>query len=81
MSDPLLDAVADLPLALPDPGRAARVRARCHARLGRGARRRSRRPGSESADRRPLWEPFVAGLGLVYVGESVYLALRLYGLV
>ena len=74
MSDVLSRALDDLPHADPDPRRTARVRSRCHAVLARHAGR--------SAARRParrLWEPFVVGLGGVYVAVILAQTLLLYG--
>jgi hypothetical protein len=76
MNDPLIRAIANLPLAAPDANRSAQVRARCHARLGRMGLRRS--PGRAQA-KRPLWAPAFVVLGVLYVGQSLYLALRLAG--
>lgn len=76
MNDPLISALANLPLAAPDASRTERTRARCHARL---ARARSRRSPGRRSNRRQLWEPLVAGLGLLYVSQSIYLALQVAG--
>ena len=38
--DPLIDAIRALPEHTPDPRREARVRAACHARIARRARRK-----------------------------------------
>jgi len=75
MTDPLLRLLASLPSAEPDPVRAARVRAKCHAALARVQPRPSPR-------RRPtglLWEPLVAGLGGLYLTETIRLVLHAYG--
>ena len=74
MTDPLLRLLENLPDAEPDPRRSARVSARCRAALTRGhahrARPRSHRVG----------ETVLAGLGAVYLLESVRQALLLYGI-
>jgi hypothetical protein len=69
--------LANLPDAEPDRARAARIRTRCHAALARGRESRApRRPG-----RARLRETLLAGLGAVYLIESVRQALFLLGIV
>ena len=75
MNDPLLRMLADLPPAEPDRERAARVRARCHTAL---ARRQPRVAGRRGGSR--LNETLLAGLGVVYLIETVRQALFLFGL-
>jgi hypothetical protein len=77
MTDPLLRMLASLPQAEPDRGRAARVRTRCHIALARGRRPRAPR---RSAGRR-LRGTLLAGLGGLYLMETVRQALLLSGLV
>jgi hypothetical protein len=77
MNDPLLAMVARLPQAEPDARRAARVRTRCHAAL---ARREARRAPKPPATATRIWEPALAGLCLVYLGEVIRQALRLYSM-
>jgi hypothetical protein len=76
LTDPLFRMLANLPEAEPDPVRAARVRTRCHGVL---ARRRPRSPRPGGALR--VWEAVVAGLGGVYLTETIRQMLRLYGIV
>jgi hypothetical protein len=74
VNDPIR-LLADLPVATPDPRRAARIRTRCHAAL---AKRRPRRlEGGQRVT--GAWQPLLAGLGGLYFTESVRLALRLAG--
>lgn len=76
MTDPMLRLLANLPQAEPDRARTARVRAACHRVLARS------RPPSHPPRRRTVstWEPLVAGLGGVYLTESIRLALHLVGI-
>ncbi len=74
MNDPLLRMLSDLPQAEPDRARAARVRARCHTALARSQPRAQRRGGPR------LTEAMLAGLGVVYLIESVRQALLFLGL-
>lgn len=76
MTDPLIRKLAALPAAGPDPARAARVRARCHARLARTSRR-VRRPTRQTPGR--FWAPLAAGLGGLYLVEAIRQALQVYG--
>ena len=76
MNDPLLERLARLPDAAPDPDRIARLRARCHARLARRPPRASR----PSARARAGWESVVIGVGAGYVIETMRQALYMYGL-
>lgn len=77
MTDPSLRLLANLPEAEPDPRRAARVRARCHAVLARG--RQSRASRSHRAPR--LTRTLLAGLGGLYLMETFRQALLLMGIV
>jgi hypothetical protein len=73
-----LSRLADLPSTTPDPQRAARVTARCRARLARqAARARSRR----SPGRRPvaMWQPLLLVLGAGYMAAVVVQTLNVYG--
>jgi hypothetical protein len=72
VTDPLLRMLEGLPQAAPDRARAARVRARCHAALARG--RRPRRP-------RRFTESLLAGLGAVYLIDTIREVLLLLGIV
>lgn len=77
MTDPLLRMLANLPQAEPDRARAARVRMQCHAALARG-----RQPGAARRSGGPrLSETLLAGLGGVYLMETVRQALLLFGIV
>ena len=75
MTDPLLRMLAALPQGEPDPDRAAHVRATCHAVL---ERRRVRRSAQPTGAARP-WELVVAGLGGIYLTETLRQALLFYG--
>lgn len=74
MNDPLLRMLADLPQAEPDRKRAARIRARCHTALARSQPRMLRRSGGPR-----LNETLLAGLGVVYLIETVRQALFFMG--
>ena len=75
MTEPLLRRLATLPSAEPDPVRAARVRAKCHAALARRRPRRSARRHHAAF----VWEPLVAGLGGLYLTETIRQVLHAYG--
>lgn len=77
MTDPLFRLLANLPEAEPDRRRAARVRTRCHAVLARGRQPRASRSGRASRLTRTL----LAGLGGVYLMETLRQALLLMGIV
>jgi hypothetical protein len=80
MADPLIRRLAELPMAVPDPARAERLRHRCRATLTRSARRAPSVP--LTAPRRViamLWPPVVAGLGVVYLAAVILVALAVYG--
>lgn len=74
MNDPLLRMLGDLPQAEPDRERAARIRARCHTALARSQPRAPRRSGPR------IGETLLAGLGVVYLFETVRQALFFLGL-
>jgi hypothetical protein len=76
MTDPLLRLLAHLPQAEPDRARAARVRMRCHAALVRG--QQSRAPRLRG---RRFRATLLAGLGGVYLIETVRQALLVLGMV
>ncbi len=80
MADPLIRRLAELPIAVPDPARAERLRHRCRATLMQSARRAPSVP--LTAPRRliaMLWPPVVAGLGVVYLAAVILVAVALYG--
>ena len=77
MTDPLLGMLANLPQAEPDLARAERVRRRCHAILATRRKPRASRPGEGMR----LEETLLAGLGAVYLVETVRQALLLIGIV
>ncbi len=66
MTNPLFRLLTALPLAEPDPVRAARVRTACHAALARRRTRRSAQPRGAAR----IWEFVVAGLGGIYLTET-----------
>jgi hypothetical protein len=75
-ADPAIRLMERLPRAAPDPARAARTRARCHAALGR--QRAVRRTARQVRAR--AWESaLVAGVCAAYLTEVVRSALHLYG--
>jgi len=80
MADPLIRRLAELPMAVPDPARAERLRHRCRATLTSSARRAPSvpltAPGRVIA---MLWPPVVAGLGVVYLAAVILVALAVYG--
>jgi hypothetical protein len=67
--------LSDLRVATPDPRRAARIRARCHA----GLAERQPRPLRRLERAAGVWQPLLAGLGSLYFTESLWLALRFAG--
>ena len=77
MSEPLIQLLAELPSAEPDPTRAERIRMGCRARL------RHEAPGASAPRRRrppvQLWQPLIVVLGVAYLTEVVVQALRVYG--
>lgn len=76
MSEPLIRLMAELPPVEPDPGRAARTRIRCRARL---ARQGPRAPASRLRTAQ-AWQLMMALLGAAYLTEAIVQAVRLYGL-
>ena len=77
MTDSLFNMLSHLPQAEPNRAREARTRARCHAILRKHQPHRSARPGVGP----PIWAALVAGLGSVYLVETIHQALRLYGFI
>ena len=79
MSEPLIQLLAHLPAAAPDPRRGERIKARCRKRLPRQAAgpSNSRAPAPRGSTA-PLWQPFIAALGVAYLTEVVVQALRFY---
>jgi hypothetical protein len=77
MTDSLFNMLSHLPQAAPGQTRAARTRARCHAVLKK--RQPHRTPRSSVGPR--VWAALVAGLGSVYLMETIRQALRLYGFI
>jgi hypothetical protein len=75
MTDPLLRLLHNLQQATPDPSRAARIRARCHAAL-------AHRPHRDSVwgDAADFWAPIAAGFGGIYLTALLRQALVAYGL-
>ena len=81
MPEPLIQSLAELPTAEPDPVRAAQVRGRCRARLKRqAARQPTSRAPVPRGKMQPLWQPLIAALGVAYLTEVVVEAIRFYGL-
>ena len=76
MNDPLLQLLDGLPSARLDPGRANRIRVRCHAAL---VRQRGRASDGDRTVRR--WPPIAVGLGGLYLTEVLHQVLALYGIV
>lgn len=75
MTDRLFRMLAELPEAAPDPGRAARVRSRCHAALARSRRTRRGPHGLRATD------ALLASLAAAYLIETVRQALHVIGIV
>ncbi len=75
MSDALNRLLADLPMAEPDPSRAARVHASCRAKLAR----RAARPAPPTVRRPPVWPRLVAVLGVAYLIAAVAEAVAMMG--
>jgi hypothetical protein len=75
----VIDALAVLSTHEPDPIRADRVRARCHAALQRERGRRRRVPPLSSTGRLRRFEPAIVGcLCAVYLVEVLVRAMKLY---
>jgi hypothetical protein len=66
LPDPILPGVSRLPVLVPNEQRAARLRARCHARLARRAPEKTRGFGPAA----------VAGFCLLYLSAVVHDVLR-----
>ena len=80
MSDALIELLAELPPAEPDPARAERLRMGCRARLARQAPRASASRGPLQSGRTvQVWQPLIAVLGVAYLTEVIVQALRVYG--
>jgi hypothetical protein len=77
--DQVRQDLARLRALTPDPARAARVRARCHARLARGRRRAERSTEAVGFGRRILAPAVVLGLCALYVASLVGTTLRVRG--
>jgi hypothetical protein len=77
MTDSLFNMLARLPQAGPSQARTARTRARCHGVLNRHRPRRSPRSGVGPH----VWAALVAGLGSVYLMETIHQALRIFGFI
>ena len=74
MSEPLMQLLAELPPAEPEPARAERIRMRCRARLARHA---PREPDSRIQSAR-VWQPLIAVLGVAYLIGAIVEALRVF---
>ena len=78
MTDRRLKMLARLAAAEPDPRRADRTRARCHARM------RQNHPGDRVTRRARVvlpWRPLAMGLSGVYFTEVIRQLLAAYGIV
>lgn len=75
--DEMLRLLARLPVALPDPERAERVRMRCRSAIAR--RRRERAPERVGLGRRVLEPAVLAGFSLAYLLALLGDVLRVYG--
>lgn len=79
MAEPLMDLLATLPEAAPDPKRGLRFREGCHARLARQAARRTRtRTSAASSTAAYAWRPLLALLGFTYVIDVIVVAMRVF---
>jgi hypothetical protein len=74
--DPLPRALQTLPSVSPGADREARVRAKCHARLARHARREATREASVST---VVIQSLLGGLCALYFAAILHDALRLRG--
>ena len=79
MSDWLIRRLAELPMAVPNPARAKRLRQRCRATLTQSARRAPSVPLTAPRVIAMLWPPVVAGLGVLYLAGVILVALEVYG--
>lgn len=77
MADPLMDRLAALPSAEPDPLRSARTRQRCRAALVRQAPAPATRAQAPRV-RPTIWSPAVAVLGGLYLVQALVIAFRFY---
>ena len=75
MTDRLFRMLAELPQAVPDPARAARVKSRCHAALARSRRTRRRPQGLRATD------ALLASLAAAYLIETARQTLHVFGIV
>jgi hypothetical protein len=81
MSEQLMQRLAELPAADPDPERAEQIKRRCRAQLSRQARRASAAP--TLTPRRKIaaaWQPLLAVLGVAYLTVAIFIALGLHDL-
>jgi hypothetical protein len=74
VTDPLLRMVESLPHAEPDSARTSRVRARCHAALARRRRAAVRTRATR------VTETVLAGLGAIYLIETIRQAMLYFGI-
>lgn len=72
-----VDELRRLQFLTPDPGRAERVRMRCHAQLDRSRSRQARTERVTGFSRRVLTPLIVAGFCLLYMVALVATTLRL----
>jgi hypothetical protein len=77
MTDSLFRMLSSLSIAEPDHARAARTRACCHDVLKKHQPQRS----TLSSVGPRVWAALVAGLGSVYLIETIHEVLRLYGII
>lgn len=76
MADPLMDQLAALEPAAPDPARSERTRLRGHAHLARQSPTTA--PARAARDRPAVWPSAVAMLGVLYMLQALVMAFRLY---
>ena len=75
--DPMMRNLGRLRPLVPDPSHAERVRARCHAQLGRRQRRWERGALRAESTRRVLAPAVLGGVCVLYVAALVGTVLRL----
>ena len=79
--DPMMRNLGRLRPLVPDPSHAERVRAMCHAELGRRRRRWERAARLAESTRRVLAPAVLAGVCVLYVAALVGTVLRLRGVI
>jgi hypothetical protein len=79
--EPMMRNLGRLRPLVPDPSHAERVRASCHAQLGRRRRRREHVAGLAESTRRVFAPAVLGGVCVLYVAALVGTVLRLRGVI